>query len=133
MSIPYLYKGQWYRYGEEGGQWLLADIYDTFTANSALGPYTVPFAPQQIFDVVLTVHSASGTSPTLTVSLVYYDMYPYQAGYQTSSSVTLFSSISSAGVYNYSAANTAYTVIQFSLSLGGTSPSFTISLSVYIR
>ena len=133
MSIPYLFKGQWYRYGEGDGRWLLADIYDTFTANGTLGPYAVPFAPQQIFDVVLTVHSASGTSPTLTVNLVYYDMYPYQAGYQTSSSITLFSNLSSAGVYTYSAANTPYTVIQFSLSLGGTSPSFTISLSVYIR
>jgi hypothetical protein len=67
------------------------------------------------------------------VNLVYYDMYPYQAGYQTSSSTTIFSNLSSAGVYTYSATNTPYTVIQFGLSLGGVSPSFTISLSVYIR
>jgi hypothetical protein len=133
MSIPNLFKGYWYKYGEEGGRWLLADIYSTYSSNTTLGPYTVPFAPQLIFDVVLTVHSVSGTSPTLTVSLVYYDMYAYQMGYQTSSSTTIFSNLSSAGVYTYSASNTAYTVIKFSLSLGGTSPSFTISLSVYIN
>jgi hypothetical protein len=133
MSIAYLYKGYWYKYGEGGGQWLLADVYDAYSSNATLGPYAVPFAPQQIFDVVLTVHSVSGTSPTLTVNLVYYDMYAYQSGYQTSSSTTIFSNLSSAGVYTYSATNTPYTVIQFSLALGGTSSSFTISLSVYIR
>jgi len=133
MSILYLYKGYWYRYGEGGGRWLLADIYSTYSANATLGPYAVPFAPQQIFDVVLTVHGVTGTSPTLTVNLVYFDMYPYQIGYQTSSSTAIFQNISAAGVYVYSAANTPYTVIQFSLNLGGTSPSFTISLSVYIR
>ncbi len=133
MSIPYLYKGFWYRYGEGSGRWLLADVYDTFTANGVLGPYAVPFAPQEIFDVVLTVHSVTGTNPTLTVNLVYYDLYPYQTGYQTSSSTTIFSNLSTTGVYTYSAANTPYTVIRFSLALGGTSPSFTISLSVYVR
>jgi len=133
MSVPYLSKGVWYKYGEGGGRWLLADIYSTYSANISLGPYAVPFAPQEVFDVVLTVHGVTGTSPTLTVNLTYYDMYPYQAGYQTSSSAAIFQNISAVGVYTYSAANTPYTVIQFDLILGGTSPSFTISLSVYIR
>jgi len=129
MSI---YTGYWHRYGE-GGYWLPAVLYTAYSSNATLGPYSVQFAPQQTFDVVLTVHNVTGTSPTLTVNLVYYDMYPYQAGYQTSSSVAIFQNISAAGVYTYSAANTPYTVIQFDLTLGGTSPSFTISLSVYIR
>jgi len=131
MSFPTQYI--WNKYGKEGGYWLPVALYATYSASATLGPYSVLFTPQEVFDVVLTVHSASGTSPTLTVNLVYYDMYPYQAGYQTSSSITLFSNLSSAGVYTYSAGNTPYTVIQFNLSLGGTSPSFTISLSVYMR
>jgi hypothetical protein len=130
MSAPF--PGFWHKYGENG-HWLPVVLSTTYSANATLGPYSVLFAPQEIFDVVLTVHSASGTSPTLTVSLVYYDMYPYQAGYQTSSSTTIFSNLSSAGVYTYSATNTPYTVIKFSLVLGGTSPSFKISLSVYVR
>jgi len=130
MSAPYV--GFWHKYGE-GGYWLPAVLYTAYSTNVTLGPYSVQFAPQQTFDVVLTVHEVTGTSPTLTVNLTYYDMYPYQAGYQTSSSVAIFQSISAAGVYTYSAANTPYTVIQFDLILGGTSPSFTISLSVYIR
>ena len=133
MSIPYLSRGVWHKYGERGGMWLLVDIYNTYSANATLGPYAVPFAPQEAFDVVLTVHGVTGTSPTLTVNLVYFDMYPYQAGYQTSSSTAIFQNISTAGVYVYSAANTPYTLIQFSLALDGTAPSFTISLSVYIR
>jgi hypothetical protein len=130
MSAPY--PGFWHKYGE-GGYWLPAVLYTTYSSNATLGPYSVQFAPQEIFDVVLTVHSISGTSPTLTVNLVYYDMYAYQSGYQTSSSTAIFSNLSSAGVYTYSATNTPYTIIKFSLALGGTSPSFTISLSVYIR
>jgi len=131
MSFPTQYI--WNKYGKEGGYWLPTVLHTTYSANASIGPFSTLFAPQQIFNVVLTVHGVTGTSPTLTVSLVYYDMYPYQAGYQTSSSITLFSNLTSAVVYTYSAANTPYTVIQFSLALGGTSPSFTISLSVYIR
>ena len=61
MSIPYLSKGVWHKYGEGGGRWLLADIYSTYSANATLGPYAVPFAPQQTFDVVLTVHGVTGS------------------------------------------------------------------------
>jgi len=126
-----LNQGQWYRY--RGGWWLPAVQYTAYGANASLGPYLVPTAPQEVFSAVLTVHSVSGTSPTLSVSLTYFDIYPYEYGNYTSSSAAIFQNISAAGVYVYSAANTPYTVIQFNLTLGGTSPSFTISLSVYIR
>jgi len=126
-----LNQGQWYRYRE--GWWLPVVQYTPYRANASLGPYLVPAAPQVVFSAVLTVHSVSGTNPALTVNLTYFDIYPYEYGNYTSSSTAIFQNISAAGVYTYSAANTPYTVIRFDLSLGGTSPSFTISLSVYVR
>jgi hypothetical protein len=126
-----LNQGQWYRYRE--GWWLPVVQHTAYGANASLGPYLVPVVPQAVFSAVLTVHSVSGTNPTLTVSLTFFDVYPYEYGNYTSSSTAIFQNISAAGVYTYSAANTPYTVIQLGLSLGGTSPSFTISLSVYVR
>jgi len=45
----------------------------------------------------------------------------------------LFSNISSTGTYAYTANNTVFTYASITLTVGGTSPSFTISLTIYIR
>ncbi len=93
-----------------------------------------PVPIQSVFGAILTVTAVSGTSPTLTVAVVNYDLVAvYNGTGGSGASTTLFNNISSTGTYVYTASNTVFTDASISLTVGGTSPSFTISLTIYIR
>jgi hypothetical protein len=109
-------------------------INTTISANTTYGPYVFPVPIQSVFGVILTVTAVSGTSPTLTISIVNYDLIAtYNGTPGSGASTTLFSSVSSTGTYVYTASNTVFTYASITLTVGGTSPSFTISLTIYIR
>jgi hypothetical protein len=104
------------------------------TANTTYGPFVFPVPIQSVFGAILTVTAVSGTSPTLTVSIVNYDLIAAFNGTGGSgASTTLFNNVSATGTYVYTASNTAYTYASINLTVGGTSPSFTITLTIYIR
>jgi len=128
-----LQTGLWYRFGNK--YWVLPVIINaTISANQTYGPYVFPVPIQSVFGAILTVTSASGTSPTLTVSIVNYDLVAMYNGTPGSgASTTLYNNVSSTGTYVYTANNTIYTNASISLTVGGTSPSFTITLTIYIR
>jgi len=131
--INSLLTGYWYRFGDK--YWVLPVVINTtITSNTTYGPYVFPVPIQSVFGAILTVTSVSGTSPTLTVSIVNYDLIAaYNGTPGSGASTTLFSNISSTGTYVYTSNNTVFTYASISLTVGGTSPSFTISLTIYIR
>jgi len=131
--ITSLQTGLWYRFGDK--YWVLPVVINTtITANTTYGPYVFPVPIQSVFSAILTVTSVSGTSPTLTVSIVNYDLIAaYNGTPGSGASTTLFSNISSTGTYTYTANNTVFTYASITLTVGGTSPSFTVSLTIYIR
>jgi hypothetical protein len=128
-----LQTGIWYRVGSQ--YWVLPVVVNaSISANATYGPFVFPTPLQSIFGAILTVTAVSGTSPTLTVAIVNYDVIAVFNGTGGSgSSTTLFSSVSSTGVYTYTTSNTVFTDASITLTVGGTSPSFTITLTIYIR
>jgi len=128
-----LQTGIWYRVGSQ--YWVLPVVVNaTISANATYGPYVFPTPIQSVFGAILTVTSVSGTSPTLTVAIVNYDVIAVFNGTGGSgASTTLFNSVSATGVYTYTASNTVFTDASITLTVGGTSPSFTATLTIYIR
>jgi len=128
-----LQTGYWYKIGSQ--HWVLPIVINaTISANATYGPYVFPVPLQSIFGAILTVTSVSGTSPTLTVSIVNYDLIAvYNGTGGSGASTTLFNNVSNTGTYVYTANNTVFTDASINLTVGGTSPSFTITLTIYIR
>jgi len=128
-----LQTGLWYRVGSQ--YWVLPVVINTaISASTTYGSYVFPVPLQSVFGAVLTMTAVSGTSPTLTVSIVNYDLVAvYNGTGGSGASTTLFSSVSSTGTYVYTASNTVFTDASITLTVGGTSPSFTITLTIYIR
>jgi hypothetical protein len=138
MSSPGAYltslqTGLWYRVGSQ--YWVLPVVISTaITANTTYSQFVFPTPTQSIFGAILTVTAVSGTSPTLTVAIVNYDLIAvYNGTGGNGASTTLFSSVSATGTYVYTASNTVFTDASINLTVGGTSPSFTITLTIYIR
>ena len=134
VFLTSLQTGLWYRWFSDKYWMLPAVVNASISANQTYGPYVFPVPIQSVFGAILTVTSVSGTSPTLTVSIVNHDLVAvYNGTGGSGASTTLFSNISATGVYAYTASNTIYTDASISLTVGGTSPSFTITLTIYIR
>jgi hypothetical protein len=138
MSSPGAYltsiqPGLWYRVGSQ--YCVLPVVVNTaITASTTYGSFVFPTPIQSVFGAILTVTSVSGTSPTLTISIVNYDLIAvYNGTGGSGASTTLFSSVSSTGTYVYTSSNTVFTDASITLTVGGTSPSFTITLTIYIR
>ncbi len=104
----------------------------TITSNQTYGPYVSPKPIQTALYALLTVTAVSGTSPTLSVSVTVYDIVAalngvYEGGYGG----PWFSNVSSTGTYGVSGTYTYYGVFTISVTVGGTSPSFTATLTIY--
>jgi hypothetical protein len=137
MSSPGAYitsiqPGIWYKIDDN--QWMLpVFINATITANTNYGPFVVPKPLQKIFSVILTVSAVSGTSPTLTVGNTVYDLVAAVNGvYESGLGGTWFSNVSATGSYAATYSNTSTGVILVYATVGGTSPSFTATLTIYI-
>jgi len=131
--ITSLQTGLWYKIGDK--YWVLPVVINTsITSNTTYGPYVFPTPIQSTFAAILTVTSVSGTSPTLTVNIVNYDVIAVFNGTGGSgASTTLFNNVSTTGTYVYTASNTVFTYASIAITVGGTSPSFTITLTIYIK
>jgi hypothetical protein len=106
----------------------------TITANANYGPFVAPKPIQAATFFILTVTAVSGTSPTLTVSVTNYDVVAAINGtYESGFNATLFSNVSATGTYNaYYTSNPYFGAFTISVTVGGTSPSFTASLTIYM-
>ena len=137
MSSPGTYltsiqPGVWYKLSDR--EWILpAFINATITSNQTYGPF-IPPEPIQTFSVdILTVTAVSGTSPTLTIGINNYDIVAAMNGkYESGWSGTWFSNISSTGSYATGGTYSYYGVFTVNVTVGGTSPSFTATLTFYI-
>ena len=137
MSSPGAYltsirPGIWYKLGDD--QWMLPIFVNaTITANQTYGPF-IPPQPLLTYNTnILTVTAVSGTSPTLTISVTVYDVVAAINGiYEGGFSGTWFSNISSPGTYSGGGTYSYYGVFLVSVTVGGTSPSFTATLTFYI-
>jgi hypothetical protein len=124
--------GVWYKIGDN--EWMLPVFVNaTITANANYGPFIAPNPHQIITNIVLTVSAVSGTSPTLTVDYIVYDVVAAINGvYEGGWSGSWFSNVSATGTYNSYGTYTFYGVFGVSVTVGGTSPSFTATLTIYM-
>ncbi len=123
--------GVWYKISDN--EWMLpVFINATITSNQTYGPFVSPKPIQITTAIVLTVSAVSGTSPTLTVNWVNYDVVAAINGvYESGWSGTWFSNVSATGSYSSISTYTYYGVFTISVTVGGTSPSFTATLTIY--
>jgi hypothetical protein len=124
--------GVWYKLSDR--EWILPIFVNaTITANTNYGPFVAPNPHQLITNIILTVTAVSGTSPTLTIGVTIYDIVAAINGtYESGFNATIFSNISSPGTYSSAGTNTFYAMFTISVTVGGTSPSFTATLTIYI-
>jgi len=137
MSSPGAYltsiqPGIWYKLGDR--EWILpVFINATITANTNYGPFVAPIPQQTLNLAILTVTAVSGTSPTLTIGNTGYDVVAAMNGvYKGGWSGTLFSNVSATGTYAYVWTNGYLGVFTINVTVGGTSPSFTATFTIYI-
>jgi len=136
MSSPGTYltsiqPGIWYKLSDR--EWMLPIFINaTITSNQTYGPYVLPTPSITYNIIVLTVTAVSGTSPTLTINNTVYDLVAAINGVYEGWSSTWFSNISSTGAYNLSGTYIFYGAFTVSVTVGGTSPSFTATLTIYI-
>jgi len=123
--------GVWYKLSDR--EWMLPVFVNaTITANTNYGPFAGPIPVYTYVYVILTVTAVSGTSPTLTVSVTQYDLVAAMNDvYEGGMGGTWFSNISATGAYYTYGANAYYGAFSISVSVGGTSPSFTATLTIY--
>lgn len=121
--------------------WYIVVTYNTaVTANTTWGPWVNPAGSNYQIVMEVNVTAVSGTSPSLNVTvdvidIVTYWMTLYSSG--SPSTVVLASastgSITSTGIYQATLSTSILpSLISVSASVGGTSPSFTISVILYI-
>ncbi len=124
--------GVWYQISDR--EWILpVFINATITSNQTYGPYVSPIPLQTLDEVVLTVTAVSGTSPTLTISSNAYDVVAALNGvYEGGWGGTWISNVSAPGTYPFAWTNGYLGVFTINVTVGGTSPSFTATLTLYI-
>jgi hypothetical protein len=129
-----LQTGIWYKIADN--QWMLPIFINaTITANTSYGPYVTPKPQQSITSFILTVTAVSGTSPTLSIGWTGLDIVAVMNGiYEGSSSFSgaIFTNVSSTGTYSTTYTNSFFGgVFSINTAVGGTSPSFTVTLTMY--
>ncbi len=99
------------------------------TASTSYGPIFAPVYDTGI--VIISVSAVSGTSPSMTVTVNLYDELAYESGYNESYYSASSPAITTAGGA-YINIPVLFTLFGISISISGTSPSFTTFLSVVL-
>ena len=114
-------------------------VYGTFTASTTY--YTIPPWHETplgvgntvniLFNVIVT--SVSGTSPSMSITINWIDPVAYLNGVTAyTGGVLSTGSITSTGLYSYTASLYGYFAFMVSVSISGTSPSFTAYIDLQI-